>query len=143
MIRKMREDEIDQVMEIWITSVIEGHSPFIEAKYWRSHEKQVREEYMPQAEIWVCEEEGILKGFVALVSGRHIGAFFVDPMHFREGVGTRMMLWCQLTHRELTLAVMAENKRALDFYESFDFQIGVEQLDEDSGHMEYIMAWKE
>ncbi|MDO4288423.1 MAG: N-acetyltransferase [Eubacterium sp.] len=143
MIRKMREGELERVMEIWLASVVEGHRPFIPASYWQDHEEMVRREYMPQAEVVVCEEEGILKGFAAIVSGRHIGAFFVDPAYFREGVGTRLMLWCQLTHRELTLAVMAENARALAFYEDFGFQIGVEQIDEESGCMEYIMAWKE
>lgn len=143
MIRKMRAEEIDRVMEIWLASTIAGHGNFIGADYWIDHAQMVREEYMPQSVVMVCEEEGVLKGFVAIVSGRHIGAFFVDPAYFRQGVGTRLMLWCQLTHRELTLAVMVENKRALDFYEDFGFQIGVEQIDEESGHPEYIMAWKE
>lgn len=69
-----------------------------------------------------------------------IGALYVDPDHWREGVGGAMLSaglgelagggW-----QDVILWVLPENERALTFYESFGFFVeqGIEKLEERSG----------
>jgi ribosomal protein S18 acetylase RimI-like enzyme len=69
-----------------------------------------------------------------------IGALYVDPDHWRRGVGTAL-LNAALKHlgahdwREVVLWVLPENRPALSFYESFGFAVdpGIEKLEERSG----------
>ena len=69
-----------------------------------------------------------------------LGALYVDPSHWREGVGAAM-LSAALTElgeqgwRDVVLWVLPENQPALAFYDRFDFAVdkGVEKIEERSG----------
>ena len=93
---------------------------------------------------------GVLTGFCSVATpGRdedvgeataEIGAFYVDPDHWREGVG-RAMLAVALEElreqgwRDVVLWVLPEHRAALAFYDRFGFAIeqGVEKREERSG----------
>lgn len=69
-----------------------------------------------------------------------IGALYVDPDHWREGVGTELLaaMLAELGAggwREAMLWVLPENRPALAFYERFGFVVepGVEKTEERSG----------
>jgi ribosomal protein S18 acetylase RimI-like enzyme len=69
-----------------------------------------------------------------------IGALYVDPDHWHEGMG-RAMLTAALSElgekgwRDVILWVLPENRAAFAFYERFGFEVeeGVEKLEERSG----------
>lgn len=93
---------------------------------------------------------GALTGFCSVATpGRdedvgeataEIGAFYVDPDHWREGVG-RAMLSAALEKlgekgwHDVVLWVLPENRAALAFYDRFGFAVeqGVEKREERSG----------
>jgi GrpB-like predicted nucleotidyltransferase (UPF0157 family)/ribosomal protein S18 acetylase RimI-like enzyme len=69
-----------------------------------------------------------------------IGALYVDPGHWREGVGSAMLSAALSTlnqkgWRDVVLWVLPENRPALAFYERFGFVVepGVEKREERSG----------
>lgn len=69
-----------------------------------------------------------------------IGALYIDPDHWREGVGSALLsaALAELSERgwrDVVLWVLPENRRALAFYDRFGFAIepGVEKVEERSG----------
>lgn len=69
-----------------------------------------------------------------------IGALYVDPGHWRRGVGATVLSSAldelgRRRYRDVVLWVLPENRPALAFYERFGFEVeeGVEKLEERSG----------
>jgi ribosomal protein S18 acetylase RimI-like enzyme len=98
---------------------------------WRQNiERQV-------SETWVAEEGARVLGWISAARSRdsdalsttgEVWAIYVDPSHWRQGVGQR--LWCEAEGRlsasgfsEITLWVLKENARAIAFYASNGFAV--------------------
>jgi ribosomal protein S18 acetylase RimI-like enzyme len=98
----------------------------------------------------VAECDGNLAGFCSIATPSRdidtgertaeIGALYVDPAHWRRGVGNAVLGGAldelgRRRCREVVLWVLPENRPALAFYERFGFEIeeGVEKLEERSG----------
>jgi len=97
---------------------------------------------------WVIEEHGAVLGWIsagpsrdtdALASTSELWAIYVDPRHWRRGVGQR--LWSQVEDHlrcsgfsDVTLWVLQNNARALAFYRSNGFVVdGIEKTVELGG----------
>jgi len=76
-IRKFEQPETEELIEIWYNASVIAHS-FIPKEIWESHKEELRNKYLPIAETWVAEENGILIGFISLL-GNYIGGLFVAP----------------------------------------------------------------
>lgn len=53
MIRKMKLQDLDAVMKIWLDSNEQAHD-FVPKKYWKDHYEQVRD-MLPESEVYVYE----------------------------------------------------------------------------------------
>lgn len=60
MIRKMEKEDLDRVSQIWLDTNIKAHD-FIPSQYWEKNYEPVRE-MLPQAEVYVWEENGQIQG---------------------------------------------------------------------------------
>ena len=98
----------------------------------------------------VAEDGGVIVGFCAVTTPSwdagaderlaEVGALYVDPGHWREGVGSALLRAAleeleKNAWSEVVLWVLPENRRALDFYARFDFRVekGIEKREERSG----------
>lgn len=138
MIRKFQSKDIDQIMEIWLNSNISAHE-FIDSSYWKRNYESVKE-MIPQATIYVCEENEEIQAFVGLMNNC-IAGIFVSEEFQSKGIGTRLLNYCKGIHSNLILHVYHKNKRAIQFYLREDFIIHNEKIDENTGEMEYEMEW--
>lgn len=141
MIRKLNDDkDIAGVMEIWLETNISAH-PFIAEDYWKSNFETVKS-MLPQAEIYIYENENTheIEGFIG-ISGNHIEGIFVRDELQSNGIGSRMIKFSKSIKRRLTLNVYQKNERAIGFYEKAGFQIRSENMDENTGEIEYFMTW--
>ena len=127
MIRNIKSKDIDRIMGIWLRSTIKAHD-FISKEYWEDNYNDVRNIYIPMAETVVYEDEEDIKGFISIINNEFIGALFVDIDYQGSGIG-----------KKLNWAVYKENKKSVEFYINRGFKIIKEQVNEDSGHNEYIM----
>lgn len=127
-------------MEIWLNATIEAHK-FIPEDYWLNNYRVVKETYIPLSEIFVYEDEEGIKGFISICNNDYIGALFVDINYQGKGIGTKLLDFAKNGHENLQLAVYAENKRSLHFYQKSGFLIDYEQINKDSGVKELIMCW--
>ena len=87
----------------------------------------------------IYEEKGITKGFISVIDKEFIGALFVDNNYQGLGIGSKLIGYVDSIYDELTLTVYKENNRAVNFYKSIGFNILDEQINDDTGSIEYYM----
>ncbi|WP_297136940.1 N-acetyltransferase [Terrisporobacter sp.] len=138
MIRNLNSADIDNVMDIWIKSTIKAHD-FISKEYWENNYDTVKNVYIPMSDTFVYEDEEGIKGFISIVNNEFIGALFVDIDFQGNGIGKKLINYVMNKYKELKLAVYKENKISVEFYTNIGFKIVKEQINDDSGHSEYIM----
>lgn len=139
MIRKLRNEDIEKVMKIWKDSTIKAHD-FISKEYWENNYDVVKNTYIPMSETFIYEIENKIKGFISVINNEFIGALFVDISCQGLGVGSELINYVVKEYNKLSLAVYKENKNAVEFYISKGFKIIKEQIDEETGAIEYIMS---
>lgn len=139
MIRAYRQADIDQVLSIWLDASIEAHH-FIEKEFWESKVIDMREIYLPASEIFVFEEDEIIKGFVALC-GETLAAIFVSPNEQGKGIGKKLVHKSKEVRKNLDLKVYKENRDSIEFYKKCGFKMIKEQIDAHTGHVEILMVF--
>ena len=137
MIRKSTDDDMDEILAIWLNASIKAHD-FIDAEYWRSQLDNMRNTYLPASETYVYESQAGLVGFYSL-AGDTLAALFVSPAHQGQGIGRALLSHAKTLRRQLRLSVYKENAASCSFYLSQGFVVISEQPDEHTGHREYIM----
>ena len=115
MIRKWQSDNADPLLRLWLESTTEAH-PFINANYWKENESMVRDVYLPAAETWVWEEDGIPRGFISVMQSQFVGALFVSTPFIGKGIGQALLNHVQQRFPYLSLEVYQKNVRAVNFY---------------------------
>lgn len=139
MIRSFQAEDIDSVIGIWFDENRKTHS-FIPESYWKNHFEAVRE-MLPQAELYVWEENGVIEGFVGLSDG-YIEGIFVRSESQSKGIGKRLLNHSKALKESLLLSVYQKNERAIRFYQREGFEIQSEGCDETTGEREFTMFWK-
>ncbi len=140
MIRKLRENDLAAVIEIWLDSNIKAHY-FIPKEYWISNYPAVKE-MLPQAEVYVYEEEDTQQiiGFIGLTEN-YIAGIFVQENAQSRGIGKRLLNYVKEIKTTLSLSVYQKNMRAISFYQREQFIIQSKNID-DNNEKEFIMSWK-
>lgn len=139
MIRKLRKTDLDEVAYIWLHTNKKAHD-FIAETYWDEHFEMV-EGMLGDAEIYVFEGQGQIKGFVGL-DGEYIAGIFVREKEQSLGIGKQLLDFVKSLKGQLKLNVYQKNERAIKFYTREQFEIQDEQTDEATGEAEYLMLWK-
>ena len=140
-IRSATAQDYGPCADLWLRASILGH-PFVDPKFWQFHRDAMELEYLPTAETRTAKnsrEE--LLGFSSLRRGR-IEALFVDPGHWRSGIGRALMLDLQCCRDELTLSVYEANTQGRAFYRSMGFQNLSVDRDPATGQPEILMEWR-
>ena len=139
MIRKLRKTDINRVADIWLKTNLKAHS-FISEQYWISNYERVKE-MLPQAEVYVYEDNKIIQGFVGVQDEYIEGIFVSDEMQSR-GIGKILLDYIKDKKDRLQLKVYQKNVRAMSFYQREGFTIQSEEMDEFTGEKEYVMNWE-
>ena len=141
MIRNLRNDDIDIVMELWKESTMEAQS-FTPDEYWLENYDNVKNNYLPNSDTYVYEEDGEIKGFVSLIENIFIGGLFLKVDCQRKGIGSKIIDFLKADHDKLQLAVYDRNVRAMNFYLKSGFKITNTEIDEKTNEKEHLMEWK-
>lgn len=128
-----------RVLELWLQGNRAGH-PFIAPDYWTEKLPDMAE-IIPQAQVYVWEENGLIMGFVGL-SGGEMAGLFVDRGHWGRGIGGELVAHCQSLRKPLTLWVYEKNHGATAFYEKLGFTVSGRGVDEETGEAELSMHWE-
>lgn len=139
MIRKLQNADIDRVAGIWLDANLKAHS-FISPQYWKDNFEAVKE-MLPQAEVYVYENDREIQGFIGL-NGEYIEGIFVSSEMQSRGIGKRLLDFVKTKKTKLRLNVYQKNTGAIRFYQREDFQILREGMDEATGEKDYEMVWR-
>ena len=141
MIRKWESDNAGPLLSLWLESTTEAH-PFISASYWEENEGMVRDVYLPAAETWVWEEDGMPRGFISVMQSQFVGALFVSTDFIGRGIGRALLHHVQQRFPYLSLEVYQKNVRAVNFYHAQGFRIEDSAWQDDTQHPTSIMSWQ-
>lgn len=139
MIRKFMKNDIDQVIQLWLSVNIKAHD-FIPETYWVEQMNKVKE-MLPQSELYVYVDNGIILGFVGLIDD-YIAGIFVSNDAQEKGIGKRLLNYIKDIKTELSLSVYKKNERAIQFYERENFLITSSNIDDNTKEHECFMLWK-
>ena len=139
MIRKLRKTDINRVADIWLKTNLKAHY-FIPEQYWTNNYEVVKE-MLPQAEVYVYEDDKMIQGFVGL-SNEYIEGIFVSDEMQSHGIGKILLDYMKDKKVRLQLNVYQKNVRAMSFYQREGFTIQSERMDEFTGETEYVMNWE-
>lgn len=139
MIRKLQKVDINRVADIWLKTNLKAHY-FIPEQYWTNNYEVVKE-ILPQAEVYVYEDDKIIQGFAGINDEYIEGIFVSDEMQSR-GIGKMLLDYIKDKKDRLQLKVYQKNVRAMSFYQREGFTIQSESMDEFTGEKEYVMNWE-
>lgn len=139
MIRKLQKTDINKVSHIWLNTNLKAHF-FIPEQYWISNYEFVKE-MLPQAEVYVYEDDKMIQGFIGINDEYIEGIFVSDEMQSR-GIGKMLLDYIKDKKDRLQLKVYQKNVRAMSFYQREGFTIQSEEMDEFTGEKEYVMNWE-
>ncbi|WP_147821449.1 N-acetyltransferase [Salidesulfovibrio onnuriiensis] len=139
MIRKMKKADVDGIVDVWLQASVRAHD-FVDRAYWEGCQETMREIYIPNSETWVYEDAGRVVGFYSLVDDM-LAAIFVQPERQGEGIGAKLLEHAKKQRERLELCVYVENVASCAFYQRRGFVVKREQLDENTGHREYLMEY--
>lgn len=140
MIRKLQDADIDRVADIWLDANLRAHS-FISPQYWKGNFETVKK-MLPQAEVYVYENDREIWGFIGL-NGEYIEGIFVSGEMQSRGIGKRLLDFVKTKKTELRLNVYQKNMRAIRFYQREGFKILRGEMDEATGEKNYEMTWRQ
>ena len=139
MIRKLQKADINRAADIWLKTNLKAHF-FIPEQYWISNYEFVKE-MLPQAEVYVYEDDKMIQGFIGINDEYIEGIFVSDEMQSR-GIGKMLLDYIKDKKDRLQLKVYQKNVRAMSFYQREGFTIQSEEMDEFTREKEYVMTWE-
>jgi putative acetyltransferase len=138
MIREYKTEDTDALITIWDAAEPLAH-PFLSDEIRDQVRKDMRSIYLPNAETWVLENDGVPVGFIAMI-GTEIGGLFLTPSDQGKGMGRQMVDHIVAVKGPLTVEVFKDNKIGLPFYERYGFVITGEGAFDASGDETFKMA---
>ena len=137
MIRKATPADLPALLDIWLEATQQAHD-FIEPSFWEGKFEDMRDHYLPSADVWLYERDGRPLGFFALQE--HIlAALFVSPSEHGQGIGSALLEQARSMTDGLELSVYERNSEAVAFYQKHGFcQIDL-RTDQREGHVELVM----
>jgi putative acetyltransferase len=120
MIREYEEKDLSELLDAWYSASQVGH-PFLDEDFFEQERRNIAAFYLPNAETWVYEFDGLVVGFIALM-GNEVGAIFVDSRFHGQGIGRALMDKARSLRDVLELDVFKENLVGRKFYEKYGFR---------------------
>ena len=119
-IRKSIQTDAPALTEIWRASVRATHD-FLSSDDFREIEKLVGEQYLPNVEVDVIEDDGKPVGFMGM-TGNNIDSLFIAPDQRGKGIGKWLIAHAQsLNGNTLTVDVNEQNTQGVGFYRHLGF----------------------
>ena len=132
MIRKYEDNDLDELLDAWLSASKVAH-PFLGEEFFEQERKNISSLYLPKAETWVYEREGVVVGFIALI-GNEVGGIFVDAGYQRKGIGKELMDHARSLRAVLELDVFKDNNIGREFYKKQGFTEMHEHTHKETGY---------
>lgn len=138
MIRLFEFQDLNKIMELWLQGNKRAHA-FINTEYWDKKFDSVKS-IIPNAEVYVYEENGEILGFIGMEAD-YIAGLFVSEEYRRRGIG-HLLIAAVKKKKRLSLHVYKNNENAVEFYLNESFLIKSETREKETGEIEYLMVYE-
>lgn len=139
MIRESQFEDLEIIMDIWLSSNLEVHS-FVPSKFWKSNFDDVKEAISEG--VIVYEEDGEIRGFIGVQDG-YVAGLFVKKAYRRLGIGKKLLDYAKSHNDRLELDVFVANDSAVKFYCREGFKVTENKTSDPVNCEEYHMEWSE
>lgn len=154
LIRPCVENDMPQLLEIWLQATLHAHD-FLPVAGWWPKEEAMRSKLQDGAEIWVIANDDksteqplphlvatrqSVVGFVA-IKEQQLLALYVHPLYQGRGLGSLLMTVAKQAHPALSLHVCSRNEEAIHFYQQHGFVIASECAMAQDECDEYLMQY--
>ena len=143
MIRKIREEDLTNVMTLWVKGNFKANS-FIEKDYWLEIYNQVKIDFLENFKTYVYVENEEILGFIS-IHNDEIKAICVKEENRKNGIGTKLLNYCRdnlKENEELYMKIFEKNMNGILFFSKLQFKNSKVQLNEQFNETEYVMTWK-
>jgi putative acetyltransferase len=121
MIRKHKEQDLDQIINVWYLSSTLAH-PFLSPSFVEKVKSDMMNMYIPGSETWVYEIDNAIVGFISMI-GDEIGGLFVLPNNQSKGIGKALIGFIKQDHTQLEVEVFDKNLNGKAFYKKYGFEL--------------------
>ncbi|GAB2203422.1 GNAT family N-acetyltransferase [Roseibium sp.] len=140
MIRPYVSQDAERIIHIWRKASEFAH-PFLSDNFHDMAATAIRDIYLPKAETYVTEINGVAVGFISLLDN-YIGGLFLDPQYHGRGLGRALVGHAVKQKGPLTVEVFKENARGRRFYAANGFVPTEEYFHEQAQHISIKMTMK-
>ena len=130
MIRKHKEQDLEQIIHVWEKSSALAH-PFLTSGFVEKVKSDMTNIYIPDSDTWVYEIENSVVGFISMAENE-IGGLFVLPGYHSNGIGTQLIDFIQKEQSDLEVEVFEKNHIGRAFYDKYGFEKIKEYYHEES-----------
>ena len=125
-IEPLSEAWLDEAARVHSLSWKESHRAFCSEAFVAAHTQQRQRGYllgqMAQGKrLYVLHDQGLCLGLISEQNGL-IENLYVDPAHYRQGVGRALLAHVCAKHERPTLWVLSNNARAIALYGKAGFR---------------------
>lgn len=114
--------DVPRALEIWRSAVDATHR-FLSPADRVEIDHMVANEFLPNAELWIAEDDEVGAVGFLVMDGTMIDALFVDPAHHGHGYGTALLEHALSIAPDATVDASEQATNALPFYLSRGFRI--------------------
>lgn len=143
MIRKIKEEDLTNVMTIWVKGNFKANS-FIEKDYWLEIYNQTKIDFLENYKTYVYVENDEILGFISICDNE-IKAIYVKEEKRGNGIGTKLLNHCRDNleeNTEMYVKIFEKNMNGILFFSKRQFKNNKIQLNEQFNETEYVMTWK-
>lgn len=143
MIRKIKEEDLTNVMTIWVKGNFKANS-FIEKDYWLEIYNQTKLDFLENYKTYVYVENDEILGFISICDNE-IKAIYVKEEKRGSGIGTKLLNHCRDNleeNTEMYVKIFEKNMNGILFFSKRQFKNNKIQLNEQFNETEYVMTWK-
>ena len=143
MIRKIKEEDLTNVMTIWVKGNFKANY-FIEKDYWLEIYNQTKNDFLENFKTYVYIENDQILGFISIYDNE-IKAIYVKEENRRNGIGTKLINYYRgniSEDVEISAKVFEKNMNGIIFFSKLQFKNSKIQLNEKFNETEYVMTWK-
>lgn len=143
MIRKIKEEDLTNVMTIWVKGNFKANS-FIEKDYWLEIYNQTKVDFLENFKTYVYAENDEILGFISIYDNE-IKAIYVKEEYRGKGIGSKLINYCRDNLEkdvEIFVKVFEKNMNSIIFFSKRQFKNSKIQLNEQFNETEYVMTWK-
>lgn len=140
MIRKHKEQDLEQIINVWYKSSTLAH-PFLSSSYVEKVKSDMTNIYIPNSQTWVYEVENSIIGFISMLDNEIVG-LFVLPNNHSQGIGTKLVDFIKKEQSNLEVEVFEKNQIGRAFYNKYGFEKMKDYYHEESANQVLRLKFK-